>query len=584
MSFFTRMVFVVFIVLGNLSLFSQATSDIAYKKALHYLEQRNEVYFRFGLLSQSRINHLNGIIFIDRVEGRDIYAYANKQGFETFLEHNLWYEVLTPPSLAGPKPKMSDYDSPGDRLVIDKYPTYEGYLKLMESFANDYPEICKLHEIGESVKKRKLLVLQMSKNVEERECEPKFFHSSTIHGDETAGYMLTLRMAQYLLTNYGKDEQATNLLDSIELWLCPLMNPDGTYNGGNSTVQRAKRTNAKGQDLNRDYPPPPSSGIKQAQYKAQPETNACMAFEKKHNFVMSIDNHGGIEAAFYPWSIKSTKTVDVDWFILVCKQYADLVHEVSGSGHFTGAGGDGVGNWYKDMYKSVGTRPDWQYHYRHCREVTVELSRQKTLSESNFNKWWDYHKNATLTFYRQMFNGIRGTVTDSITGVGLPAKVYIENHDKDSSHVYADLPHGNYYRPIIAGTYSITFSCKDYFPRTISGMQVKNNAATILDVKLLSSITGNKPFSQNLGQNISINVQKRGAIIYLHQAQDISTIAIYALNGTVVKTFSHSPGTPNSRIFWNGLSNSGNKVSPGYYIVKLENNQQTYTKPIILSF
>jgi carboxypeptidase D len=35
------------------------------------------------------------------------------------------------------------------------------------------------------------------------EYEPEFMYTSTMHGDETVGYVLMLRLIDYLLTNYG---------------------------------------------------------------------------------------------------------------------------------------------------------------------------------------------------------------------------------------------------------------------------------------------------------------------------------------------------------------------------------------------
>ncbi len=123
----------------------------------------------------------------------------------------------------------------------------------MEQFAGEYHELCTVIEIGENVKGRKLLVAKISDNVETDENEPEFFNTGTIHGDETAGYILLLRMTEYLLDNYGKDDRVTRIVDSIEMFISPLCNPDGTFQNDNSTVQGARRTNASGVDLNRNY-------------------------------------------------------------------------------------------------------------------------------------------------------------------------------------------------------------------------------------------------------------------------------------------------------------------------------------------
>ncbi len=558
---------------------SNASTQKEIDKAFSYFQNRDEVYISFNVASLLDIDRFHSIVTIDKVECGRVYAYANKRQFNAFQNTGHPFILEIPPGMAMSPPEMSDYDTPEKRLHIDRYPTYKGYLNLMESFENDYPELCKLHEIGSTVKNRKLLVLQVTDNIDEREAEPKFFHSSTIHGDETAGYMITLRMIDYLLSQYGRNARVSRIVDSTEIWFCPLMNPDGTYKGSNNTVFGSQRYNANGADLNRDYPAPPAFGTADIADRAQVETEACKAFERRHNFVLSIDNHGGIEAAFYPWSIKSTKTVDDDWFRYVCREFADEVHENSPSSHFTGAGGDGWGNWNQEMYYSKGTRPDWQYRFRHCREITVELSSTKTLSESNFDNWWSYHRDPCLTFYERMFHGIRGLVTDSLTGEGLPAKVYIEDHDDDSSHVYADMPHGNYYRPIYSGTYDVTFSCKDYFEKTIEDVSVQNDEATILDVQLISKITGT--VAETPAHTFTLTVLPHRGGVRINSNSRIYTAAIYTLSGALLYSF---PESNNHQLVWNGRSNNGIGVGSGCYIVKINSDNGTRAIPVFCRF
>ena len=84
----------------------------------------------------------------------------------------------------------------------------------------------------------------------------------------------------------------------------------------------------------------------------------------------------------------------------------------------------------------------------------------------------------------QTLYGLRGIITDSITGEQLKAKIEITNHDIDSSHVYSNLPIGNYHRHLYQGNYNITFSKNGYYPKTINAT-VLNNNITIEDVQLL---------------------------------------------------------------------------------------------------
>ena len=59
----------------------------------------------------------------------------------------------------------------------------------------------------------------------------------------------------------------------------------------------------------------------------------------------------------------------------------------------------------------------------------------------------------------------------------------IFGHDYDSSHVYSNLPIGNYHRYLNQGNYQLNFSKNGYQSKTID-VSVNNNLTTYLDVQL----------------------------------------------------------------------------------------------------
>jgi len=102
----------------------------------------------------------------------------------------------------------------------------------------------------------------------------------------------------------------------------------------------------------------------------------------------------------------------------------------------------------------------------------------------------------------QALFGARGIVTDSITGNPLKAKIEITSHDIDSSHVYSNLPIGNYHRHIFQGNYDITFSKNGYYTKTIN-VSVLNNNSTIEDVQLVPLNTTS--ITEQIPSNIKIS-------------------------------------------------------------------------------
>lgn len=465
----------------------------------------------------------------------------------------------------------------------DKYPTYDGYKDIMTKFETDYPELCKIDTFGISVEGRKLLTAKVSDNVAKNEAEPAFCYMSTIHGNETVGYILLLRLADYLLSNYGKDERITKLVDSIEIWISPLVNPDGAYRGGNYTIMHAVRYNANSMDLNRNFSKMPGTGDSQ---NPERETKALMDFMEPQHFAMSAMIHAGVEGVMFPWCSWPRKHADYSWFYYVGTIYADLARENGPPGYFdpmlppydicyqcSGAGGD-------PWYLMHGTLIDYSVFYQQCRNVTLELSTIKLLRESELNNYWEYNRDALIAYMEQVLYGIRGIVTDSLTGEPIEAKIFVENHDLDSSHVYSHLPQGDYYRPIYEGTYDLTFSCDGYYPKTIKSIQVENNKATILDVKLWYASTDIVSQEENLPV-VSIDICGDRIIINYHsgipdnshfelEIFDVHGKRLYSLTDSYKKVESYAVNWDRKRF------------GSGIYYIKLSAKENTIIKKTII--
>ena len=447
-------------------------------QALQEINRRGEVYFSFQLNDLTQIPEFSKTISISSIKGNTVYAYANRKEFSGFSNKNSDFTVLTAPSELYPVQMSSD---PKQVLTWNYYPTYNAYETLMINFAADHPAICKLITIATLASGRKILALRISDNVNTEENEPEFLYTSSIHGDELTGAILMLHLADYLLSGYGTDTRITKMVNNFDIVICPLANPDGTYKGGNSTVNGATRYNANSVDLNRNYPDP-QAGQHPDGNATQPETVAFMNFAAQNTFTMSVNFHGGSEVVNYPWDTWAKVSADDTWWKYVCKEYADTVHHNSPVGYMT-LYPSGITNGYA-WYQITGGRQDYMNYYQHCREATIELSDTKLLTvASQLVDYWNYNYRSLLNYIEQSGYGLHGLVTDSLSGAPLQAKVFT-NFDKDSSNVNTDPQVGDYHRPLKAGSYNVTYSASGYLSKTIT-VQVSDRQTTIRNVKLL---------------------------------------------------------------------------------------------------
>jgi PKD repeat protein len=123
-------------------------------------------------------------------------------------------------------------------------------------------------------------------------------------------------------------------------------------------------------------------------------------------------------------------------------------------------------------------------YFHQCRECTIELSNVKLLPVSQLDAHWEYNWRSFLNYIEQTLYGVRGFVTDSETGDPVKAKIFIEGHDIDSSHVWSDAVTGNYNRLLFEGNYDISYKASGYKTKVIEDVNVENYQVVILDVEL----------------------------------------------------------------------------------------------------
>ena len=435
----------------SLGLFAQETN------LSKLMQERNEYYFTFELNGNDNLQKIAQTISVDRVDGNVVTAYANNKQFAEFQKMGYEVTLQTPPSMLDDAVMWDG----NDRAAYDwdQYPTYTAYENMMFQFATDHPDMCEIIDLGTLPSNRKILIAHINNG--SGAGKPKFLYTSTIHGDETTGWMLMLRWIDYLLENPTLPECA-NILNNIDLYVGPNTNPDGTYHGGNNTVNGATRYNANGVDMNRNYADPHGGAHPDGEPYAQ-ETEWMMQFAQENNFVMGANYHGGAEVMNYPWDNTHTLHADDAWWQLVSLEYVSLCRQVSSS-YMTDTYSNGITNGAA-WYMIGGGRQDYMNGYAQCREETIECSSTKKPSASQMPNFWNINKNAIFAYANQVLYGIHGTVVDAESKAPIgDATITLTGHDDQYSIVSTQLPNGDFHRPIKAGTYNVRITKNGYEP------------------------------------------------------------------------------------------------------------------------
>lgn len=348
---------------------------------------------------------------------------------------------------------------------------------------NRYPAICKRIQIGTSVQGRPLWVLKISDNVDIEEAEPEVKFISTIHGDEVTGMEMEMFMIENILKGYKANKDSMLfIVNNTELYVMPLMNPDGNANG--------VRTNANGLDLNRDFPEGTLYEANTAEAD-EPEIAAMINWSNQHNFILSTNYHGGAVVANYEYDADfgvanyayatCPDDVHVTW---LSYNYSQRNTPMFNSVEFT----DGITNG-NEWYMVLGGMQDWNYRYYNDLDITLEISLTKWPLYTAIPGFWADNRSSMFWLLSAAHKGIYGIVTDSSTGAPLDAKIQIAGINKD---YFTDPDLGDYYRILKTGTYSLTVSAPGYVSQTINNISVTDTSgmlrtATQVNVQLVKA-------------------------------------------------------------------------------------------------
>jgi len=392
---------------------------------------------------------------------------------DEFIDSDTEYSLIIPESKG-----FYTASSAAEAMLWQSYPTWKHYDTIMHKIAERWPDLCSLDTIGFSAMGRAVLAMKITDNTADDEYKPAVMLSATIHGDEPAGFVILMRLAEYLANETANGGLAAELTSGLEIWINPLANPDGLYRD-NDTIIDPVRVNSNGYDLNRNFPDPEVASPD----PLQPETLDMISFMELKHFVLSVNLHSGAEVVNYPWDKWSRLHADDEWFNDISRRYADTVHVYADDGYmnFLDNGVTRGSVWYTVR----GGRQDYITYSLGGREVTIEIDNTKMTSGSRLETLWEWNHRSLMRYLAEALNGVKGTVTDAETGDALCAKIFIDGHDTDSSQVWSDTATGRYCRFIAPGTYNLTFSCQGYQPCDYQAVITDWNTALTEDIQLV---------------------------------------------------------------------------------------------------
>lgn len=103
----------------------------------------------------------------------------------------------------------------------ERFPSYDSVMQQMRRWASEAPDICEHTSYGKTSQGTGVSYLRIGT----RE-KPKVLVQSGLCGNEEFGVMASMKLAERLLSSYGKDRESTWLVDNRDIYIVPVVSPD----------------------------------------------------------------------------------------------------------------------------------------------------------------------------------------------------------------------------------------------------------------------------------------------------------------------------------------------------------------------
>jgi murein tripeptide amidase MpaA len=272
---------------------------------------------------------------------------------------------------------------PLDPAWFEDFKDYDQIADKLDQMVADRPDLCTVFSIGNSFEERPIWAISITAPGGEK---PMVVFDGTHHAREWITPMAVMWVADRLVYEYDTNPTIHDILDTVEVVVIPVINPDGyVYSWTSERYWRKNRHtppsgySCYGVDLNRNYDAgwggvgadgyPCSDVYYGSSAGSEPEVQAYCNFVDAHPRIVSgISYHANSEMILSPYGYTSALPPEPDQSLFAfCDQTMhDEILAVHGRSY-------AYGPVWSTIYPASGGTLDWCYDAHHVFEFTIEL-------------------------------------------------------------------------------------------------------------------------------------------------------------------------------------------------------------------
>lgn len=387
----------------------------------------------------------------------------------------------------------------GPTMKLD--PVYHSYAQITaraDELMSAHPGLMTRFQIGETTQfKQPIYAYRLSNDASRVHDRPAVLFNGCHHADELMGAEIVLSLMEKLITGYGADEEVTHWLDTLEVYLVPVVNVDG-HNIVTSGQDPRWRKNAfdvngdgitgvfpEGVDVNRGYSfnwamggsnDPEGVSYRGPYPFSQAENRAMRALADQRQLLLSVSYHSQGEVIYYPWIWGKMKSPDHKVIERIASDVASQIGTMDGKGAYAIAPGGPSSQSYP-----------WFYGRRGVMDMIIETGKGSHLfpPEDVPKIIAQNLKGAARLLNHAVGPGLSIKVIDASTGKPLRAQVWLPRVDNESiDRRYSDEPFGRARRLLDPGKYYLVVTEEGYETVVHPEITVGEEGWTELEIRL----------------------------------------------------------------------------------------------------
>uniref|UniRef100_A0A8C7WNY4 Carboxypeptidase B2 (plasma) n=1 Tax=Oryzias sinensis TaxID=183150 RepID=A0A8C7WNY4_9TELE len=320
-------------------------------------------------------------------EQAEVHLFVPGESFETVTsllqDHDITHRVSLPNvNELIEMQTMNGTDPRSTSTFYERYHRLEDIYDWLNRTAHDNPRTVKTILVGSSHEKRPLYALKLS--FSDRPNRKAMWIDCGIHAREWISPAFCLWFVHHSLSFYNYNKEITDILNNMDVYVLPVMNPDGyKYTWTTNRMWRKNRApshNPKcvGVDLNRNFDanwctegalPYPCSEIYCGAFpESEPESRAVADFLRQHkdSIQLYISIHSYSQMLLFPYSCTLEEAGNHNDLLEMVQEAARKIRTFYRSTYKYGAGA-------KTIYLAPGGSDDWAYDLGIKYSFTFEL-------------------------------------------------------------------------------------------------------------------------------------------------------------------------------------------------------------------